>query len=68
VNPRRYKYFKDEERREPFLSMKDEAARKAFLQELHLLKTDLFMQVGNGVLITASRFEYLCWKRGRVRA
>eukprot|EP00798_Chlamydomonas_sp_ICE-L_P008216 gene8216-1482_t len=39
------KYFKDVEDQEPFKSIKDEAARKELVKELHLLKTDLFMEI-----------------------
>eukprot|EP01025_Chloroclados_australasicus_P029252 TRINITY_DN2916_c0_g1_i2.p1 TRINITY_DN2916_c0_g1~~TRINITY_DN2916_c0_g1_i2.p1 ORF type:complete len:287 (+),score=34.60 TRINITY_DN2916_c0_g1_i2:91-951(+) len=39
------KYFSDYEDTEPFLSIKDAEERKAFVKGLHLLKTDLFMQM-----------------------
>lgn len=42
---RMYKYFKDHESVDPFKTITDEAERKKFLQELHLLKTDLFMDL-----------------------
>eukprot|EP01026_Neomeris_dumetosa_P038337 TRINITY_DN3123_c1_g1_i1.p1 TRINITY_DN3123_c1_g1~~TRINITY_DN3123_c1_g1_i1.p1 ORF type:complete len:287 (+),score=52.44 TRINITY_DN3123_c1_g1_i1:135-995(+) len=38
-------YFSEREEQEPFSSIKDQEARKAFVKELHLLKTDLFMQM-----------------------
>ncbi|GLC45128.1 hypothetical protein PLESTM_001691400 [Pleodorina starrii] len=39
------KYFNDHLDKEPFKSTTDPAARKALVQELHLLKTDLFMEL-----------------------
>lgn len=39
------KYFKDCIEQEPFRSVTDAAARAALVQELHLLKTDLFMEL-----------------------
>ncbi|KAG2436941.1 hypothetical protein HXX76_006459 [Chlamydomonas incerta] len=39
------KYFNDHLDKEPFKSTKDAAARKALVAELHLLKTDLFMEL-----------------------
>ncbi|GLI69657.1 hypothetical protein VaNZ11_014332 [Volvox africanus] len=39
------KYFNDHPDKEPFKSIKDPAARKSLVQELHLLKTDLFMNL-----------------------
>uniref|UniRef100_A0A7S0RKF3 Uncharacterized protein n=1 Tax=Chlamydomonas leiostraca TaxID=1034604 RepID=A0A7S0RKF3_9CHLO len=39
------KYFKDVEDKEPFKSIKDKEARKKLVQELHLLKTDIFMEL-----------------------
>ncbi|KAG2425854.1 hypothetical protein HYH02_014918, partial [Chlamydomonas schloesseri] len=42
------KYFNDHPDKEPFKSIKDPAARKALVAELHLLKTDLFMELVDG--------------------
>ncbi|EFJ48545.1 hypothetical protein VOLCADRAFT_104725 [Volvox carteri f. nagariensis] len=39
------KYFNDHLDKEPFKSIKDPAQRKALVQDLHLLKTDLFMDL-----------------------
>lgn len=42
------KYFLDCIDREPFKSTTDPAARKALVQDLHLLKTDIFMELVEG--------------------
>lgn len=39
------KYFTDEIASEPFKSTVDPDKRKALIQELHLLKTDIFMEM-----------------------
>jgi HAD superfamily hydrolase (TIGR01509 family) len=39
------RYFTDVEDQEPFKSIKDEAARKELVAELHKLKTDIFMEL-----------------------
>lgn len=39
------KYFKDVEYRDPFKSIKDPAKRAQLVKDLHLLKTDLFMEL-----------------------
>ncbi|GFH24326.1 uncharacterized protein HaLaN_22100 [Haematococcus lacustris] len=39
------KYFEEEAHRPPFSTNQEPAARQALVQQLHLLKTDLFMQL-----------------------
>ena len=38
-------WLQEDESREPFASRKDQAERQAFVKELHLLKTDIFMRM-----------------------
>ena len=38
-------WLQEDESKEPFASKKDPAERQAFVKELHLLKTDIFMRM-----------------------